>query len=276
MPDFIPGRQTMVQGVEPAAVFVGGQEVEFIFGQGTQLFPNLPVPIYGVCDARVVSDAGEKWFEFCYRMDAIMSGNAGAGWTDDGSYFRLEPQWSPDLVAWSMGKFIPAPVPVVDLGGGFYEYWARAINPQDSAVKSGAITVSNAGGDSRNNGITSLVIAGVSQALANFPYDMSVAGKSAQMQADIRALGWTGAIVTGSTATNWTISIPTVNYTSYSQSSYVGFPTYLVADMFGELNQPVSNLTLSGNLVDAAGTPIFQKAFARLKISAGTRYDPYL
>lgn len=265
----------MTQGVEAGSVFVMGEESEFVFGQGTQLFPNLPVEIYGVCGTRIVSDAGEKWFEFSYRIDHSMSGNTAAGWTDAGNYFRIEPEWSLDLVNWSMGKFIPAPVPVVDLGGGKFEYWSRAINPQDSAVKSGAISGSNTSGDTRNNGFTSLVIAGVSQALPNFPYDMSVAGKSAQLQADLRALGWTGAICTGTTALNWLISIPSVNYTSYGQSSDVGFPTYLVADIFGVVNQPVSSLPLSGNLIDAAGTPIYLKAFARLKITAGTRYDPY-
>jgi hypothetical protein len=95
------------------------------------------------------------------------------------------------------------------------------------------------------------------------------------LEADLIALGWLGTVVTGSSRATWSISIPSINYTSYAQTSYVGFPTYLVEDMFGALNSPVSSLPFRGQFVDAAGTAIFDKAFGRLKISRGTRYDPY-
>jgi hypothetical protein len=266
-------REFRTAGQEIGQVFTAGQEAEFVFGRGTCLFSRAPVEIYGTTDSRIVDDAGEKWFEFGFRIDTQLSGNASAGWTDAGNYFRLEPQWSPDLINWSMGKFISRPS--VDRGDGTWEYWCRALNPQDSAVKTGALFASNTSQDTRVNGFTSLVIAGVAQALSNFPYDMAAGGTAAMLQTDLRTLGWTGAIVTGTTARDWTISIPSVNYTSYSQSSWVGFPMFLTEDMFGALTVQVSNQGFSGTFVDEAGTPIFRSAFARLKISAGTRYDPY-
>lgn len=256
-------------------VFHAGQEADFAFGRGTTMFARAPIELYGRTEARVVDDAGERWFEFGFRVDAALTGNGATGWVDGGNYLRLEAQWSPDLINWSMGKFVPAPVPVVTIGDGTFEYWSRALNPQDSAVKTGSMTAVNSTADTRNNGFTSLVIAGVAQALDHFPYDMSVPGTAAQLQADIRAKGWTGAVVTGTTAIDWSIFIPTVNYTSYSQSSYVGFPTYLVADMYGVINTPISSMFFFGAMVDAAATPIFAKGFARLKITAGNRYDAY-
>ncbi|MDP3850508.1 MAG: hypothetical protein Q8Q59_08400 [Luteolibacter sp.] len=274
-------KRAFVGGAEVGQVFFGGEEVEFAFGMGTQLMPHAGIYLEGFSSARVVADAGEKWFEFGFCLDMTgmgggLAGNSGAGWTDPGNYLLLEAQWSPDLINWSMGKFVPAPVPVVDLGAGVFEYWSRALNPQDSAVKTGALVVSRTNGDVRNNPFTSLVIAGVAQALPHFPYDMAVTGTAAQLQGDLEDLGWIGAIVTGSSRATWSISIPSVNYTSYSQTSRVGFPVYLVADMFGAINTPVDHIGFRGSFLDAAGTAIFPKAFARLKISPGTRYNPYL
>lgn len=277
MADFL-GVQSRHAGQPIARSFHAGQEVDFAFGRGTLLFNRAPVEIYGRTESRVVADAGARWFEFGFRTDAALAGNGAAGYTDAGNYFRLTAQWSPDLVDWSAGKFVPAPVPVVDMGDGSFEYWSRALNPVDSAIKTGALVCScgvyGYDGDVRNNPLTSVVIAGVAQALAHFPYDFAVAGTAAQLQADLLALGWTGATVTGTTA-NWSIAIPSVNYTSYAQSSYVGFPMYLIEDMFGVLNTPFDKLPFGGSFVDAAGTAIFTKGFARLGITAGTRYDPY-
>lgn len=282
MADFIPGSETRTQGDVLEQVFVLGEEAEFVFGKGTQLFPNVPFGIWGMTQTRVVDHLGEKWFEVGFQMDHLLAGNPAAGWTDQGNYLRIDYEWSADLVSWSAGKFIGAPVPVVDMGAGVYQYWARALNPVDSAVKSGSIRVSSGypgqpgdifTQDTRNNPFTGLTIAGVVQPLGGFPYTMP--GDAARMQTDILARGWTGATVEASSATVWRIIIPGVSYTLYSQSSSVFWPVYLVADMFGVINSPVDRAGLTGTLVNASGVPIFQRAFGRLKISGGSRYDPY-
>jgi hypothetical protein len=274
MADFL-SRDTRRMGEQIGQVFHLGEETEFVFGRGTMIFSRAPVEFYGWTQARVVSDANEKWFEFGFRIDHALTGNGTTGWTDAENYLRIDAQWSPDLVNWSMGKFVPAPVPVVDLGDGSYEYWSRAIHPQDAAVKSGALVCGQTNGDVRNNGFTSLVIAGVAQALAHFPYDMSVAGTAAQLQADLIAIGWTGTVVTGSTAATWSISIPSVNYASYAQTSYVGIPSYTIPALPGFPDNIVDRIDFSGSFVDASAAAIFRQAFGRLKISGGSRYDPY-
>jgi hypothetical protein len=285
MADQLKSPRTFTKGIEIERVFHVGQDAEFAFGKGTALFAKAPVQIWGCTAARVVSDANEKWFEFGFRIDAALSGNGAAGWTDAGNYFKLEAQWSLDLVNWSMGKFIPAPVPVVDLGDGTFEYWSRCIHPQDAAVKSGQIechsmTSWNTGipgsftGDSRNNPITALKVAGVALNLGGFPYTMATSGEDARMQADLRVF-YPAATVVATSNLLWDIVIPGVNLTAYSQTSRVSWPVYLIADMFGVVNTPIDGADLVGNMVDAAGTAIYQKAFARLKISGGSRYDPY-
>ena len=132
MADYFPTRQTFAGGVELDRVFVGGQEAEFVFGQGTQLFPNLPVPIWGAMEGRMVLDDVARWYEVGFRTDAPLSGNAAAGYTDSGNYVRLELQQSEDLMSWAMGQFVPAPVPTVDNGGGTWTHWARATRPSPS------------------------------------------------------------------------------------------------------------------------------------------------
>jgi hypothetical protein len=280
MADFIRGSETRTQGEVIDRVFFGGEEAEFIFGHGTQIFPNLPVPIYGMTRTRIVDDAGQRWFEIGFRMDHPLTGNPAAGWRDQGDYFRIDYEWSPDLVNWSAGKFFGAPVPIVDMGDGSFEYWARAIHPVDSAVKTGVIRASSGypqevgdvmTPDTRNHPFTSLTLAGVVQPLGGYPYTMP--GDAARMQADILARGWTGATVEASSSTVWRIIIPTVNFTSYSQSSKLFWPAYLVPDIFGNLTNQVDGASFAGTFVNAAGTPIFTRAFGRLKISGGSRYS---
>lgn len=274
-------------GQEIDRAFYAGQETEFAFGRGETFFSRAPVAIYGMTASRIVEDAGKKHFEFGFTVDMTdmggpLTGNAGAGWTDFGNYLKLEPQWSPDLVNWSMGKFYPAPVPVVSLPNNVYEFWGRAIHVQDAAVKNGSIRVSSGYNgqigdigvpDTRNNPITGITIAGAVQPFLGVSYTMP--GDASALQARLRALGWTGATVEASSATVWRIIIPTVNFTSYSQTSKVFWPSYLVPDIFGNVVNPIDGSGLGGQLSDALGNEIFTRAFARLKISAGTRYDPY-
>ena len=282
MADYLKGRTTRTQGFQLSRVFVAGEEAEFIFGKGTQIFPNLPVPIWGSHESRMVLDADQRWFEFAFRIDHELTGNSATGWTDSGNYFKLEPQWSPDLVNWSMGKFVPAPVPVINNGDGTWTYWSRAIHPQDAAVKSGQVQCKSGsyGGalgefsaDARNNPLTALTVAGVVLALGGFPYTMP--GDAARMQTDLRVF-YPLATVTATTATAWEIIIPGVSQTSFTQTNKIFWPVYLVADMFGVVNTPVDGVSLTGTFVNASGVAIYNKGFGRLKISSGTRYDPYL
>jgi hypothetical protein len=282
MADFAFQRSTRTQGQEIDRVFIGGEEAEFIFGKGTQVFPNLPVPIWGAHESRVVLDANQRWFEFGFRINAELTGNAAAGWTDAGNYFRLDPQWSLDLANWSMGKFIPAPAPVINNGDGTWSYWSRAIHPVDSAVKSGLLVVSSGypnqlgdigNTDTRNNPFTALTILGVVRALGGFPYTMP--GDAARMQTDLAAI-FPGATVEASSSVVWRIRIPNITFSAFNQTNKVFWPVYLVADMFGVVNSPVDGANLTGNFVNADGVAIYQKAFARLKITGGSRYDPFL
>ena len=272
----LSGRDLRVNGADIGGVCYAGQEAEFLFGRGTQLFPNLPVEVWGVQTSRVVEDAGEKWFEFGFRIDTQLTGNSAAGWMDAGNYIRLEPQWSDDLVTWQMGKFLPAPVPVVEVEPGVWEYWSRAINPVDSAVKTGQLSAGfpAGAGDSRNNPFTSLTIAGVVQALPHFPYTMPT--DAAILQADIIAAGWPGTTVTAASDTEWAVLIPDVNLTLYIQETSIGWPEYLMPDMDGNLTIPVAGIDFDGAWVDGGGTPLANKGFGRLKLSQGPRYDAYL
>jgi hypothetical protein len=277
-------RTAYTKGAEIGQVFVQGEEAEFVFGRGTQILPTLGAEIYGRTEARVVLDANERWFEMGFRMDHLLSGNAATGWTDQGNYFRIEPQWSPDLINWSMGKFIPAPTPVVDNGDGTWSYWSRAIHPVDSAVKTGMLECSsgqlyygqpgnNPNTDTRNTPFTALTILGVVRALGGFPYTMPT--DAARMQTDLAAI-FPGATVEASSSTVWRIRIPGQTFSAFLQLNKVYWPVYLVEDMFGDVNTPIDGANLTGNFVNSAGVAVHPKAFGRLKITPGTRYDPYL
>lgn len=350
MADFVFGRDTKTHGVAVGQVFVDGEECEFIFGQGSQLFPNIPVPVYGTAECRITLDAVARWFDYGFRIDAALSGNAGAGWTDAGNYFRLEIQYSTDLANWSMGKFLPAPVPVVDLGSGVSEYWGRCIVPEHWEHTMIDLTLTS---DRYGKSITGLSLFLSPVSLPNFPYNMP--SEAAQLQTDLRAAGYTGATVSSvagpliASANNYhpsgtqrfnltqvganvtlvttgpgtPISLPGYPYSMPTQraalqaalvtAGYPGavvmladdtweifipdriatgsirtisvtitpgdpFPTW---DFFGNYTGLAPGDTINGissNVRTPGGDPLVEagRAFARLKISPGTRYDPNL
>ena len=175
--------------------------------------------------------------------------------------------YSNDLVNWTAGKFVDAPTPVIEREDGTREIWCRALNPVDAAVKTGALvcesTASN--GDARNNPITSVMLGGTLLALPRYPYSFPT--DASKLQADLIAAGFPGTVVTATSATVWRISVPSVNYIAYSDTSRVGWPGYLVADMFGGMTITVDGRGFTGTFVNAEGVPIKDKGFARLVIT---------
>ena len=192
-------------GQEIARVFHAGQEADFVFGRGTTMFAKIPAEIYGRTECRNVTDATAYWFEFGFRMDVLLSGNGAAGYTDPGNYFRLEIQQTEDLVNWSMGKFVPAPVPVVDNGDGTWTYWSRALVPVWWLNVLADLTLtSNRYGKS----ITELSIGQVPLTLPSYPYAMPA--QAATLQADLRAAGYPGAVVSTVSAA---LTVGIINHT---------------------------------------------------------------
>lgn len=277
MGEFIPGQDVFTKGAQIGEVLSLGRESEFVFGMGCQLLPKLPIKIWGLCATRVVLDAGESWFEFGFRLSADLLGDATTGWTDADGFFRIDAEWSRDLITWTGGKFVPAPVPVVTLAGGQKQYWSRAIHPRDSAIKTGQIFnasgVNGWSGDARNNPFTSIVIAGAVQALPNYPYTMPT--DAAKLQTDLRAAGWPGTVVEASDNTHWSVTIPDVGLTQFSKLNRIYWPVYLIADMYGNLVNPIDGTDFYGEFIDPAGNSVESKGFARLKITNGALYPNY-
>ena len=351
MAEFILGRHAFVGGVEIGAMHHEGEEIEFAFGRGTQVFPNAPIEIYGRTQYRVVYDTDQQVFEVGFAIDHEMSGNAATGWTDAGNYLKIEIQQSYDLVTWNMGRFIPAPVPVVALGGGNYQYWSRCVVP----IKWVETLIDFRASSTRyGKSITALEILGTDVSLPNFPYAMP--DDAAQLQTDLRANGYPDSVVTVDTATpisaegrNYTagsapvlyfimsganvtevrpiapsnpvISLPSYPYSMPSQraalqadlrtAGYTGavvrlhageweifvpdlaapptrngtitispgdpYPTW---DFFGAYQgeQPANQISFAPeNTRNPEGEPLEEshRQFARFKISAGTRFNPY-
>ncbi len=222
---------------------------------------------------RTVEDGGEKWFEVGFLSPFPLSGDAANGWIDPSGQTFLRFARSEDLVSWDH-DFIAAPDTPEDAGGGDWRYWARLKYPVDSEIKTGQLVVtSDPSEDARNAPFTALVINGVAQSLAHFPYTMP--GHAAQMQTDLRAVGWTGATVVSSSASVWRIEIPDVDYTTYSSVNYIYWPMYLVPDSYGNIINPVDGRGFSGTFVNALGVRTsLTRQFARLEMSAGPN-NPY-
>ena len=351
MADFTPGKRAFSGGEEVGFVFREGEEIEFAFGRGTQFFPNAPIEIYGRTQYRVVYDTDQQVFEVGFAIDAELTGNAATGWTDAGNYLKFEIQQSEDLVTWNMGRFIPAPVPVVDLGGGNFQYWARCLVP----IKWVETLIDFRASSTRyGKEITAMGILGIDVYLPNFPYSMPA--DAAQLQTDLRANGYPDSVLTVDTATpisvegrnyqagsapvlyftmsgsnvtevrpiapsNPVISLPSYPYSMPSQRATLqshlrtaGYSGAVVRLHAGEWEIFIPNLaappTRNGTIIISPGDPYptwdffgtyqgeaaantisfapentrnpegepleeSHRQFARFKISAGTRFNPY-
>ncbi len=228
MADFL-GVKARHAGQEVARVFHAGQEVNFAFGRGTLLFSKAAIEIYGRTECRTVVETDAYWFEFGFRIDTVLSGNSGAGFSDAGNYFRIECEQSTNLVNWSMGKFIPSPAgAVINNGDGTHTYWHRSTVPiwWFNILVDLTIT-SNRYGKS----ITGLSIGQVPVSLPAFPYAMP--SQAANLQTHLRAAGYAGAVISSVTAP---LSVEIKNHT-------VGGVSVLPATMSGA---SVTGVTTNG------------------------------
>jgi hypothetical protein len=344
-------KAAFVKGSEVGRVFVAGQEAEFIFGRGTQILPTLGAEIYGRTEPRLVDETAAYHFELGFRMDHQLVGNAAAGWADSGNYFRIDLEQSTDLVNWSLGKFVPAPVPVVNNGDGTWTYWSRSTQPiwyyntivdltltsnrygkSITGLSIGQVPISLPGypyampsqaatlqTHLRAAGYTGAVVSSVSQPLTvgaknhtidgvkalhitqsgsnvtmvrdNYGTNISLPGypyampsQRATLQTDLRAAGESGAVVM-LYGDEWTVFLPNrpaaSNAQRQSNISITPDDPYPAWDMFGTYlgNQSAAAVGgTSGNVRASGGAALVEslRQFGRLKITAGTRYDPYL
>lgn len=214
MPDFLTiPRAAHVGGSEVGSVFVGGDNIEFAFGHGQQILPGIPTPIYGVMECRTPTDVTGHWMEVGFRIGTELTGNSAAGWSDAGNYFRLDMEYSTDLKTWALAKFEPAPTPVVNNGDGTWTYWSRCVVPLVWAdVVIDFRSTSNRYGKS----ITSVELFGSHISLPRYPYAMP--SQAALLQTDLRAAGYTGALVTSTAAA---MSLNIINHYLSGSGSYV-------------------------------------------------------
>lgn len=142
---------------------------------------------------RMASDDTGEWFEVGFTALGQMNGNAAAGFSMGTTLMEL--QQSLDLVTWNMGKFLPAPVPEIDNGDGTWTYWSRSTVPRLWKY----VTIDETATTNRaEKSITALHLFGNLLALPNYPYAMPAA--AATLQADLIALGFTGSVVSTSSA----------------------------------------------------------------------------
>lgn len=253
---------------------VNGRNVRMIVKGGRQIWPCRKPWKPPTLEYRMTNDGGEQFFEVAFTSGELLNGSAAEGWQDVRGYLDFKLQQSEDLIQWHEGLFVDAPGSPEDMPDGSFRYWSRCIYPVNSTIKTGQMRATGPGGnDLRNGPFTALTLGGVVQSLPGFPYAMPT--DAARLQADLRAIGWTGATVTATTLNNWEIIVPGVYYNGASIISKIYWPVYYVADMFGNVNTPVDGVTFSGEFVNEEGIRTnLSKQFARLSIRRGPRILP--
>lgn len=258
-----------------------GDEIQMLIEEGRVVYMRDPgralwkrIPILTKC--RMVEENGvngwEKWFDFGMELPTVtapfITGNSGAGWSLLGGLFTLHMEQTENLVDWNMGRMLPAPVAVESDGNPdpdleILTYWARSFFPRDSRIKTGQLVSVMADNDPRRNPITYVKINGVLLALARYPYSLPT--QAGFLAEDLAELGFLGATVISTAAGSWEIRVPNIALTSYDIKSEIGWPMFLVPNMYGNVVNPCGSTFPSGSFVNSGGVRTgLDKQFARV------------
>jgi hypothetical protein len=178
-----------------SAIYHNGAMVPYVIRGGKIVHAKNPIPL-DECAFRLVADAEGEWFEFGFLSAHDLDGNATDGFTDPANYIRLVPQVSHDLINWTDNAFIPCPTgAVVDNLDGTFWYWCRSTWAK---WQKNAILDFDLRSTRGKKSITALSLLGANISLPNFPYDVDT--EMPQLQADLRAAGYTDAVASYSAA----------------------------------------------------------------------------
>lgn len=142
---------------------------------------------------RQVDDAVANWYEFGFTAPSELVGNAATGWEDAPGEISWKIQSSETLTEWAVDEMIDASVTGIDNLDGTFTYWSRWTVPLVWKYVMIDLTV---GTDRYGKSITGIEIFRTAVSLPNYPYAMP--SQAAALQTDLRAAGYTGALVTTS------------------------------------------------------------------------------
>ena len=184
---------------------------------------------------------GCAWLRVRIDMPEDFAGNPQDGWVDSLGR-RIHLQWSTNLITWSYGKCVAAPV-ADTVSGGIRTTYAESIHPQDAQelMVDNVIRWDNPTAPwivawQYEQSITLLRLGGVVVDLPNNPYD--IPGDAELLQSDLRAAGFDGAIVELNPAEQWweirAYDIPTDNYAHGPGGTL--YPGYTYLNNKGEID----------------------------------------
>jgi hypothetical protein len=161
---------------------------------GTLIPPVMPE--FPQLEIRMTHDATGYWCEVGFNVFEELSGSPSAGWSPPSlPGLKMQLQRSTDLVAWYEGGFEDCAGSPTELEDGSWDYWTRCSAPSywEQTMMDFVLTV-----DRYGKAITNITLLGSTISLPGYPYAMPAA--AATLQADLRTAGYTGAIVTTSSA----------------------------------------------------------------------------
>lgn len=267
-----------------------GEEIQMLLNEGRVVYLRDPAPSSDsrhpiLTKCRHVEEYGpngwEKWWEFGVELPAYitphMTGNSAAGWSIAGGVMLLHLEHSENLSDWNLGRLLPSPNTPESNGDPDPEeeiltHWARSIFPQDSEEKTGFLRSHVTSGDARMNPITSVTLAGVLLDLPNYPY--SFPEDAAALESDMQPY-YPGTTVTSSAIGCWDITVPSVVTSGYVVKNQIEWPVFLVADMYGNVVNPIYHSPFSAEYINTANVrTALPKQFARLGLRLyGTKLE---
>jgi hypothetical protein len=191
-----------------------GSEVGMLIYRGAQIYPDprLGDMLVARTRYRMFEETDATWFEVGWLSVGTLTGNAVDGWEDPDGFCRIKAIQSDDLVTWNDGMFVDSPVEAEeDVGSGNFVYWARSIVPfiWNSVKVDFHLSCAR-----HAKSIEEIQLLGYPISLPNYPYSMPA--DAATLQADLRAAGYSGAVVSVTTAA---LTATVKNYTDSGTQS---------------------------------------------------------
>jgi hypothetical protein len=175
----------------------------------------IPAPTTLACS--VTSDNDEKFLDVSFVSGQLLAGNAASGFSSHpGQSVAIE--WSLDLQNWTVGRFTELGPPVEVSGG--WRYSARSTMPVLTRTRFADLTAVQFA----PRLITSVSINDAAVSLPRAPYQLPL--QSSLLQEDLRAAGFSGAIVGGNGA-GFRIHVPDVLYSTPNPGSWITWPPFV-------------------------------------------------
>lgn len=166
-------------------------------------FAEIPFVYRKICfplpavEMRLADEVDARWYEVGFTCNGRLTGDATTGWVDAAGEISWRLQSSDNLTTWLEDEMLDCAVTDTENFDGTWTYWARRQFP---LYWKSVIIDLTVGTDRYGKSITGITLF-QTPITSGMSYPYAMPSQAADLQADLRAAGYTGTLVTTSSGT---------------------------------------------------------------------------